>query len=163
MGDAYRYMETYIASTNNLLKIADALEAVRQPFCVPRETILCEVQDYFLQSADKLVQDNDSIALSFTYEGKEIPEDVLAFCQRESLLEYTRFAMELVKEHFRAHSVDVCLQNDLDTDDQWIILNVQVRDSVEDILRQYDSYIDDWVAAVPWPAVDQIRLSYDIE
>ena len=148
-GQAYRYgVEPYAVPTDSINELSQSLLDALNRFWAPQQTATYKVLDCI-----------ENLLLHYD---REVPEDVMDFCCREGIMEYLQSALDLVSEHFPDAYTEVGLQSDYDSDDQWVTLNVRVRSSIEDILHRYDSYINDWVAAVPWPAVDQIRLSYDI-
>ncbi|MCK4823532.1 hypothetical protein KA005_47715, partial [bacterium] len=53
-------------------------------------------------------------------------------------------------------------EKDLETGEEWLLLDVNVKGNIEKILDQYDYYTNNWIASVPWPIRDKIRLSYNI-
>jgi hypothetical protein len=95
--------------------------------------------------------------------GEEIDADVLDFCSRESLLDYLPLALELVGECFpSARALRVQVEQDPETDDEWLTLNFTVHGETDDILDQHDEYTDRWISAVPWPESDKICLCYEV-
>jgi hypothetical protein len=72
-------------------------------------------------------------------------------------------ALALVREYFA--SVQACqlrLEQDPETGEAWLVLEVTLQQDVDTLLAAYDGYTDRWVAQVPWPARDQIQLVYNV-
>jgi hypothetical protein len=42
------------------------------------------------------------------------------------------------------------------------VLEVTLQEDVEEVLISCDAYTDRWIAQVPWPERDQIRLVYNM-
>ncbi len=51
---------------------------------------------------------------------------------------------------------------DPETGKKWVLVSINVHGDVEEVLNQYEGYIEDWVSSVPWPQRDKIRLSFNI-
>jgi len=51
---------------------------------------------------------------------------------------------------------------DCEAGEFWTVIEVSVRNSVDEVLEQYDAYTEAWVTGPWWPDSDGIRLSYDI-
>lgn len=87
----------------------------------------------------------------------------MAFCLREGLCDYLLLAICLVRTHLEpVGPLEVHLEQDPDSGDQWLTLDAVVTGSVDAILARDERFVRDWVARVPWPAVNQIRVSYDV-
>jgi hypothetical protein len=53
-------------------------------------------------------------------------------------------------------------QSDPETAEQWIELRLTVSGTPEEVANAYDRYVARWVAAVPWPNHNWVRLCYII-
>lgn len=72
-------------------------------------------------------------------------------------------AISLVNKYFiEALTMDVHWEQDPETDEEWIVLEVTIEDKIDQVLEKYDQYSDEWVSSVPWPEREKIRLSYNI-
>ncbi|HKZ18010.1 MAG TPA: hypothetical protein VJ161_11185, partial [Geobacteraceae bacterium] len=110
------------------------------------------LKNYFKKrtSADRLAD------INLSREEKE-------FCNRNGILQYIPVASELIKRHFsNIQRIDSEILHDPDTEEQWLVINVQVKGEIEDILNMYDQYTGEWVSSVPWPEREKICLSYII-
>ncbi len=95
---------------------------------------------------------------------RAIGRDVLRFCEQADVLEYLPVALQLVEQCFvSVRSLDVTLENDPDTGEEWASVNAQVAGDSEEILAGYDEYTDRWLSAVPFRDTDKIRLFYYLE
>lgn len=93
----------------------------------------------------------------------EVAPDALAYCLQHSLQQYLLTAIDLMRQCFA--SVYACrldLEQDPETDEAWLVLAVTLNEDVETVLATYDVYTDRWIAYVPWPERDQIRLVYNV-
>lgn len=57
----------------------------------------------------------------------------------------------------------VSCESDPETAEQWVELRLTVTGSPEEVANAYDRYVAGWVAAVPWPKRNWLRLCYTIE
>jgi hypothetical protein len=90
--------------------------------------------------------------------------EMLDFCLENKLTSYLESALNLISRFFQTPAVIYLrLEHDPDFDEQWFVLDFTVNDSIEKVLDAHDQYTDQWVAHVPWPERDKIRISYNIE
>jgi len=93
-----------------------------------------------------------------------VSKEVAMFCVREGLLQSLLWALEIAAESFpEALSSDVGLEEDPEGDDQWVSLGVTVKGDEPDVSERYNGFTEQWVARVPWPERDRIRLCYYFE
>jgi len=72
-------------------------------------------------------------------------------------------SISLVNKYFaNAQNVDVQWEQDPETDEKWISVEVTVEDEIDRVLDNYDNYTSDWIASTPWPEREKIRFSYNI-
>jgi hypothetical protein len=89
--------------------------------------------------------------------------DEKEFCQRHGVLQYIPEALKIIKCSFsNINTIYTELLQDPDSNEQWLVINVEVKGEIEDILDMYDKYTGEWVSRVPWPQRGKIRLSYII-
>ena len=96
---------------------------------------------------------------------KEPPlsEELSDFCGRHELSAHLRAAIGLLKASFPSvERLNLQLERDPETGDEWILINFDVSGEVEDVLCKYDHYTDLLVKSVPWPERDRIRIAYNI-
>lgn len=91
-----------------------------------------------------------------------LSDDVLSFCSRWQVFNHFQRALRLAQHSFPAlKNIDVEIENDPESEDEWLVIVVQVHGDIGKILDMYDTYTRKFVQAVPWPALDRIRLIYD--
>ncbi len=89
--------------------------------------------------------------------------DVLHFCARLGIMQYLSVAVALAQKCFPlTQELKLQPEEDPETGEEWLRLDVVIQGEIDKGLNNYDSYTDLWVASVPWPARDKIRLSYTI-
>lgn len=93
---------------------------------------------------------------------RAVPEDVERFCEQEGLQPYLALAYDLIEKYFPgAQEVEAEYADDPDSDDEWINLLVAVDAPMSDIIACDEQLTDAWLAAVPWPEADRIRILAD--
>ena len=93
----------------------------------------------------------------------DVAPDAVAYCLQHGLRQYLLLAIDLMHQCFS--SVEAChlrLEQDLDTGEEWLVIEVTLQEDVEEVLAHCDAYTDRWIAQVPWPERDQIRLVYNV-
>lgn len=96
-------------------------------------------------------------------EQDDLSEEVRTFCVQHQLFQCLSKATSLVKACFVSiQSIVPLLEEDQDTGENWIVLEVTVQGDVDDVLEQYDKYTESWVTSVQWPECERVRLSYII-
>ena len=88
-----------------------------------------------------------------------------AFCSRQDIRKYVNVASDLLNQCFsniRGVDSEVLQDPDTDTDteDQLLVIHVEVKGEIEAVLDMYDKYTEEWVSRVPWPERGKISLSY---
>jgi hypothetical protein len=88
-----------------------------------------------------------------------------AFCSRQGIRKYVNVASDLLNQCFsnvRGVDSEVLQDPDTDTEDQLLVIHVEVKGEIEAVLDMYDKYTEEWVSRVPWPERAKISLSYII-
>lgn len=95
---------------------------------------------------------------------EQISGEVLSFCSNTGILNYLYKAIDIAEKCFDTtiKKRKTELEQDPETGEKWIAINITIEGEVEDFLTKYDDYISNWVSATPWPERDKIRLSYNI-
>ena len=122
---------------------------------------------YDISSSDQV---EDYLQFSFQGTGgirqtsiSRIPPKVLPFCTTEGILNYVSVATEIIEQSFQQiDKIGMAVEEDPETGERWLLLAIRVYGEVGEILEQYERYTEQWVASVPWPERDKIRLSFDI-
>lgn len=93
----------------------------------------------------------------------QITPEIIEFCSRERITSYLPTAVNSVERNFPTISeLKIEVEQDPETEEEWLVLNVTIRGEVGEVLNNYDKYINYWVSSVPWPERHKIRLSYNI-
>ena len=70
--------------------------------------------------------------------------------------------MELIERCFPSlQDLRLLHEQDLETDEEWLALDITLQGDQEPILEAYDRYTDGWVATVPLAVQQKVRLSYN--
>lgn len=93
----------------------------------------------------------------------QITPEIIEFCSRERITSYLPTAVNSVEKNFPTMSeLKIEAEQDPETEEEWLVLNVTVRGEVDEVLNNYDKYINYWVSTIPWPERQKIRLLYNI-
>ncbi len=93
----------------------------------------------------------------------QLSDELTNFCSEHGLLSYIPVAMELIERCFPSlQELHLLHEQDPETDEEWLVLDITLQGDEKQILEAYDRYTDSWVVAVPWPAQQKVRLSYNI-
>ncbi len=91
-----------------------------------------------------------------------LSDEVLSCCARWQTFNHLQRALRIVQQSFvDVTALDVKVESDPESEDEWLMIIVQVHGEIGKVLEMYDSYTKGLVRAVPWPARDRIRLIYD--
>jgi len=121
---------------------------------------VCELWEDFYRWSSSLEQVSMGVP-DWDAMDSAIGDDVLRFCQQEGVRRYLLLALRLVRQCFRSvRSLDVTLENDPDSGEEWASVDAEVGGDIEDILAAYNRYTDRWVSEVPLAAMDKVRLFY---
>jgi hypothetical protein len=92
----------------------------------------------------------------------ELPADVLAFCQRKGLTQDVKTAVELAKQSFRSDKLRLQIEGDPEGEEEWVVIDVDVQGTVNEVLGAYDSFKEKWLTAVATDRGRLVRLLYNI-
>jgi hypothetical protein len=93
----------------------------------------------------------------------QITPEIIEFCSRERITSYLPTAVNSAEKNFPTMSeLKIETEQDPETEEEWLVLNVTIRGEVDEVLNNYDKYINYWVSTVPWPERQKIRLLYNI-
>ena len=96
--------------------------------------------------------------------GLIIPPEVTDFCNSEGIVDYLSSFIDIVRNHFPSlqGTPEVALIDDPEIDDRWIEVRIRLRGGIDEILDQYDNFVDKCISSIPWPQSDRFRLSYNV-
>lgn len=105
-----------------------------------------------------------SVPILYQRQRYEIPPQILIFCGKKGILAHLMTAVRLVENTFSSiKQLSFEIQQDPETEEEWITISVVLTGEIQKILREYSQYTRSLVATVPWPQRDLIRLAYDIQ
>jgi hypothetical protein len=92
-----------------------------------------------------------------------ITPEVRRFCESAGIQDDLARAIELIQCHFPdAQAMRSELVTDPEMYDTWVSLTVSMSGAVSDLTPRDDRFMEQWIAEVPWPAVDKIVVDLDI-
>jgi hypothetical protein len=90
-----------------------------------------------------------------------LSREVEAFCSRQGIRKYVTVVSDLLNQCFSGiRGVNSEVLQDPETEDQLLVIHVEVKGEIEAVLDMYDKYTEEWVSRVPWPERSKISLSY---
>lgn len=90
-------------------------------------------------------------------------DEVILFCQDQSLIKYLGLAENLIKKHFStACKITFYLKYDPETSDKWVGVDTEISAEIDQVIEWENNFVQEWVASVPYPEREKIRLSCDI-
>ena len=90
-------------------------------------------------------------------------DKTILFCAECSLIKYLGLAERLIREHFTTvHKISFSVEYDPETTDQWVSVDIEVFGEIDQVIAWEDEFVKEWVATVPYPERNMIRLSCDI-
>jgi hypothetical protein len=93
----------------------------------------------------------------------QLSPEAAAFCKREGILQYLPVGVDLIRRSFHAvGEIATELEADPETEEEWLSIGISVQGEVEEVIKNYERYIGEWVSSIPWPERHKIRLSYNI-
>lgn len=91
-----------------------------------------------------------------------LSDEVLTFCAQRQIIDHFQRALRLAQQSFHdLTNIEVKVENDPESEDEWLVILVQVHGEIEQVLDMYDAYTRKLIRAIPWPSRDRIRLIYD--
>ena len=90
----------------------------------------------------------------------DVTPDALAYCLQHGLRHYLLLAIDLI--HQCLSSVEAChlrLEQDPETGEEWLGLDVTLQEDVEEVLANCDAYTDRWLRRFPGQSARRSSLS----
>ena len=89
--------------------------------------------------------------------------EAILFCAEHTLIKYLGLAEQLIKEHFpKVRKISFSLEYDPETSEKWISTEIDIFGEIDQVIEWEDEFVKEWVATVPYPERNMIRLSCDI-
>ncbi|HZL35057.1 MAG TPA: hypothetical protein VFC78_07090 [Tepidisphaeraceae bacterium] len=92
-----------------------------------------------------------------------LSEPVSDYCARHELLSSLQAAIRLAENNFSPIlGLDVTVENDPEADADYLVIDVSVALSVEDVVARKREFTNQWVRNTPASLRERIRLVYNI-
>jgi len=92
-----------------------------------------------------------------------LSHDVVQFCSQKDIFPYLQTAIETIYDCFPSvKNLHVLSEQDPETDDEWLLIDVTLEGNVTEILDLYDEYTRRWVTLTPLFVRNNIRVTYNI-
>ena len=89
--------------------------------------------------------------------------EAILFCAEHTLIKYLGLAEKLIKENFpTVRKISFSVEDDPETFDKWMVADIEVYGEIDQVIEWEDEFVKEWVATVPYPERNMIRLSCDI-
>lgn len=93
----------------------------------------------------------------------DLSPEVTDFCNRKGITGYIKTAIKIIRRSFVSiKEMEFIIEQDPEIDNEWLLIDIKVDGTVEELLTAYDNYIEEWVSNAPEMARDNIKLSYGI-
>lgn len=93
----------------------------------------------------------------------KIPNDVRLFARANGVLALLRRAIELTGKKFKdVNKIELEIHDDPETAERSIVIDIIVKGTTDEILNQYDEYINDWIKLGSYDKREKINLTYTI-
>ena len=90
-------------------------------------------------------------------------DETILFCAERSLIKYLGLAEMLIREHFTTvRKISFSVEYDPETSDKWVSADIEVFGEIDQVIAWEDEFVKEWIATVPYPERNMIRLSCDI-
>lgn len=90
-------------------------------------------------------------------------DETILFCAERSLIKYLGLAEMLIREHFTTvRKISFSIEYDPETSDKWVSADIEVFGEIDQVIAWEDEFVKEWIATVPYPERNMIRLSCDI-
>ena len=90
-------------------------------------------------------------------------DEAILFCANQGLIKCLGIAESLIREYFpTVGKVNFSIEYDPETSDKWVSADIEVYGEIDQVIAWEDEFVKEWVATVPYPERNMIRLSCDI-
>ena len=97
------------------------------------------------------------------YPKMHLTKETTNFCKKRGIFEYLKVAINIIRESFiSVRQLSLFPEQDPETGEKWLLIDIAVDGTTEEVLEAYDRYIDQWVSVSPESIREGIKLSYRI-
>jgi hypothetical protein len=90
------------------------------------------------------------------------PDEVRRFCLQNHILSSAEKAIEVAERCFASNRLSVQVEKDPESEEEWLIIDVDVRGEVKDVLAAYDTFKTEWLFLAGSYGQSLIRVLYNI-
>jgi len=93
----------------------------------------------------------------------QLAQNMIDLSIQKGLRQYLQKAFDIIYQSFPLiRELRLLQEQDPETDEKWLLIDITVDGEIEEILDSYDDYVKKWVSSVPSSVRENIRLSYNI-
>jgi hypothetical protein len=93
----------------------------------------------------------------------QLNQDIANLSIQKGLSQFLHKAFDIIYQSFPLiRKLRLLQEQDPETDEEWLLIDITVDGEIEEILDSYDDYVKKWVSSVPSAVRENIRLSYNI-
>jgi N-6 DNA Methylase len=93
----------------------------------------------------------------------QLAQNIIDLSIQKGLRQYLKKALDIIYQSFPLiRDLRLLQEQDPETDEEWLLIDITVDGGIEEILDSYDNYVKKWVFSVPSSVRENIRLSYNI-
>ncbi len=93
----------------------------------------------------------------------QLAQNIIDLSIKKGLRQYLQTAFDIIYQSFPLiRELRLLQEQDPETDEEWLLIDITVDGEMEEILDSYDDYVTKWVSSVPSSVRENIRLSYNI-
>ena len=93
----------------------------------------------------------------------QLNQDIANLSIQKGLSQFLHKAFDIIYQSFPLiRKLRLLQEQDPETDEEWLLIDITVDGEIEEILDSYDDYVKKWVSSVPSSVRENIRLSYNI-
>ena len=93
----------------------------------------------------------------------QLNQNIADLSIKKGLRQYLQTAFDIIYQSFPLiRKLRLLQEQDPETDEEWLLIDITVDGEIEEILDSYDDYVKKWVSLVPSSVRENIRLSYNI-
>lgn len=94
---------------------------------------------------------------------EQLSPEMISLYSSKEILRFLPIALDILHDCFASIlELHVLPEQDPETGEKWILIDIAVEGDIAEVLDSYDNYAEQWVSSAPWLVRENIRLSYDI-
>ena len=91
----------------------------------------------------------------------ELSQEVSSFCEKYRLTGFLKSAVDIINKSFLSiKEMEFIIEQDPEIEEEWLLIDIAVDGTSEELLDAYDKYIEQWISIAPEPVREHIKLSF---